>query len=248
MNFDTYIQELLGNPNPKGNMLTGVSTPTDNFYTQALTSDYYNNRFKRPDSIDAGIATRVEEDETLYKLLGLPTTSGMLGGGGGDGGGGDNPSPNTGQGPIGIGAATDAINAEAIQDAIMGLLSGGVPGAIQSGVKSLISGATGFLGQVNSADDPLGAWITAQGYAPVPVVNMDTPYGGGGESTGPPAAVTSPVNMSFSPSTPIGPMDGNGSAASAPGSANGNNGSSGPGGVGADGSPGDGVGNGTGGW
>ena len=211
--FDDYIQELLGNPNPKGNMLTGASAPTDNFYTQALTSDYYNNRFKRPDSIDAGIAKRVEDEKTLYKLLGLPTASGMLGG---DSGGYDGPnSPNTGQSPIGIGAATDAINTEAIQDAIMGLLSGSVPGAIQSGVKSLISGATGFLGQVNSADDPLGAWITAQGYAPVPVVNMDTPYGGGGESTGPPAAVTSPVDMSFSPSTPIGPMGGDSNSGTA---------------------------------
>ena len=211
--FDNYIQELLGNPNPKGNMLTGASAPTDNFYTQALTSDYYNNRFKRPDSIDAGIATRVEDEKTLYKLLGLPTTTGMLGG---DSGGYDGPnSPNTGQSPIGIGEATDAINTEAIQDAIMGLLSGGVPGAIQSGVKSLISGTTGLLGQVNSADDPLGAWITAQGYAPVPVVNMDTPYGGGGESTGPLGAVTSPVDMSFSPSTPIGPMGGDSNSGTA---------------------------------
>jgi hypothetical protein len=227
--FDDYIQELLGNPNPKGNMLTGASAPTDNFYTQALTSDYYNNRFKRPDSIDAGIAKRVEDEKTLYKLLGLPTTTGMLGG---DSGGYDGPnSPNTGQSPIGIGAATDAINTEAIQDAIMGLLSGGVPGAIQSGVKSLISGATGFLGQVNSADDPLGAWITAQGYAPVPVVDMSTPYGGGGESTGPVGAVTSPVDMSFSPSTPIGPMDSGGGGFSGADAGGGGFGPSAPGGM-----------------
>jgi hypothetical protein len=201
--FDNFIQEMLGNRNPQGNMLTGVSTPTDNFYTQALTSDYYNNRFKRPDSIDAGIAKRVEDEKTLYKLLGLPTASGMLGGGSG---GGDSPSsPNTGQGPIGIGNATDAINVEAIQDAIMGFATGGVPGAIQSAIQSLTTGTFGLLGQVNSADDPLGAWITAQGYAPVPVVDMSTPYGGGA-SVGPPAAVTSPVDMSFSPSTAFGPM------------------------------------------
>ena len=243
--FDNYIQELLGNPNPKGNMLTGASAPTDNFYTQALTSDYYNNRFKRPDSIDAGIAKRVEDEKTLYKLLGLPTTSGMFGGD--SGGDGPSPSPNTGQGPIGIGNATDAINVEAIQDAILGFATGGIPGAIQSAIQSLTTGTFGLLGQVNSTNAPLTALGIAQGWFPVPVTDMSTAFGSGAPM-GTQGAVTSPVNMSFSPSTPIGPMDGDGSAASAPGSANGNNGSSGPGGVGADGSPGDGVGNGTGGW
>jgi len=112
---------------------------------------------------------------------------------------------NTGQGPIGIGKATDAIHNQALLNAALGFVTGGVPGAIQKGAKSLVSGARGFLNDVNATEDPLAAWAIAQGWAPVPEVNMETPYGGGAP-TSPPSAVTSPVDMSFSPTTPIGPM------------------------------------------
>lgn len=80
MNFNDYIQELLGNPNPKGNMLTGVST-TPNFYNQAQNNDYYNNPFRRQDSIDAAMAKKLADEQALARQLGIPTTTGMLGGG-----------------------------------------------------------------------------------------------------------------------------------------------------------------------
>jgi len=119
---------------------------------------------------------------------------------------GDGSNTNTGQGPIGIGKATDAIRNQALRSAALGFLTGGVPGAFQKGVKSLVSGAHGFLDRVNATEDPLAAWAIEQGWAPVPEVNMETPYGGGGAPTGTPAAVTSPVDMSFSPTSPIAPM------------------------------------------
>jgi len=126
-------------------------------------------------------------------------------GGEGGEGGWDGFNTNTGRGPIGIGKATNAIRNQALLNATLGFLTGGVPGAIQKGAKSLVSGARGFLNDVNATEDPLAAWAIAQGWAPVPEVNMETPYGGGAP-TGPPSAVTSPVDMSFSPTTPIGPM------------------------------------------
>ena len=63
---------------------------------------------------------------------------------GGEGGWDGFPS-NTGQGPIGIGKATDAIRNQALLNAALGFVTGGVPGAIQKGAKSLVSGAHGFL-------------------------------------------------------------------------------------------------------
>ena len=86
MNFDSYIQALLGNPNPKGNMLTGVST-TPNFYNQAQNNDYYNNRFRKQnsiDSIDAAMAKKLADEQALAQQLGIPSAGMMSGGGGGD--------------------------------------------------------------------------------------------------------------------------------------------------------------------
>lgn len=147
------------------------------------------------------------------------------GGEGGEGG------ENSGQGPLGIGKATNAIHAKAFQAFVMGYLSGGLPGAIKGGMQSLAKGTASFLSDVNSTDDPLRAWAIAQGWAPVPVVDMSTPPAAftspvagevnSGTSFQPanpngmfsetPAAnsgaVTSPVDMSVgSPSTPIAPM------------------------------------------
>ena len=113
------------------------------------------------------------------------------GGEGGEGG------ENSGQGPLGIGKATNAIHAKAFQAFVMGYLSGGLPGAIKGGMQSLAKETAIFLSDVNSTNDPPRAWAIAQGLAPVPVVDMSTP----------PAAFTSPVDMSVgSPSTPIAPM------------------------------------------
>ena len=87
MNFDDYIQQLLGNRNPQGNMLTGVST-APNFYNQAQNNDYYNNPFRRQDSIDAGMAKKLADEQALAQQLGLSNAGGMMSGGGNGGGGG----------------------------------------------------------------------------------------------------------------------------------------------------------------
>ena len=227
MNFDTYIQELLGNPNPKGNMLTGVSTPTDNFYTQALTSDYYNNRFKRPDSIDAGIAKRVEEDKTLYKLLGLPTASGMLGGGGGGnggGGGGDNPIGTTPTDPDAFVDIDQINNVLSVFDALTNAVPAPVSMALSAYAayqdpNSFINNPHSFFEQLTNP--ALNAHSDSSG----------TPQMGETTST-PMGAVTSPVNMSFSPSTPIGPMgDSSGGGFSGADAGGGGFGPSAPGGM-----------------
>ena len=80
--FDNFIQELLGNRNPQGNMLTGVST-TPNFYNQAQNNDYYNNPFRRQDSIDAAMAKKLADEQALAQQLGLSNAGGMMSGGGG---------------------------------------------------------------------------------------------------------------------------------------------------------------------
>ena len=80
--FDNFIQEMLGNRNPQGNMLTGVST-APNFYNQAQNNDYYNNPFRRQDSIDAGMAKKLADEQALAQQLGLSNAGGMMSGGGG---------------------------------------------------------------------------------------------------------------------------------------------------------------------
>jgi hypothetical protein len=78
--FDNFIQEMLGNRNPQGNMLTGVST-TPNFYNQAQNNDYYDNRFRKQDSIDAAMAKKLADEQALAQQLGVG--GGMMSGGGG---------------------------------------------------------------------------------------------------------------------------------------------------------------------
>jgi hypothetical protein len=212
MNFDDYIQQLLGNTNPQGNMFTGLSSmPSAN----NIPSVNNNNPFSVQNAIDARNAAAVSEAanqrSSALDEMGMENARGMFeaqvlnSGGGGEGGGGES----SGQGPLGVGKATDAIRAEAFKSFLTGYLTGGLPGAIKSGLQKLASGSADFLGQVNSAVDPIEAWSVLQGYAPVPVVNMETPYGGSDSATQP--AVTSPVDMSFSPSTPIGPLGGDSS-------------------------------------
>lgn len=223
MNFDDYIQELLGNPNPKGNMLTGASAPTDNFYTQALTSDYYNNRFKRPDSIDAGIATRVEEDETLYKLLGLPTTTGMLGSDSGGGYDGPNNS-NTGQDPNAF-VDIDQINTvlsvfDALTNAVPTPISLALsayaafqdPSSVINNPHSLFEQLTNPALNAREDDSPVPQYgqIPSMQAAVNAQANAMPVDPGVQAAVNANQAVTSPVNMSFSPSTPIGTLGGGG--------------------------------------
>ena len=222
MNFDDYIQQLLGNTNPQGNMFTGLSSmPPSNNTLQTNTG----NPFNIQNAIDARNAAEAQNAANqragALDAMGMENARGMfesqvLNSGGGEGGGGGN----SGQGPLGVGKATDAINEEAFQAFVMGYLTGGLPGAVKGGLQSLAKGTAGFLSNVNSTDDPLGAWAIAQGHAPVPVTNMDTLFGGGIQA--PPAAVTSPVNMSLPPTTPIAPAfnDSSNAAATAQAQAN----------------------------
>ena len=203
MNFDSYIQTLLGNPNPKGNMLTGVSTPTDNFYTQALTSDYYNNQFKRPDSIDAGIAKRVEDEQALAQQLRLPTTSGMFDSG--SGGGGDSPSPieTTPPDPNAVVDIDQVNNILSIFDA----LTGAVPTPLSLALS--IYGAYVDPSSVINNPHTLFEQFTNPALDPHEDDN-DTPQYGETTST-PPAAVSFAVDMTAPPmGTPFGPMGGDG--------------------------------------
>lgn len=85
---------------------------------------------------------------------------------------------------IGIGNATDTITQDAIIAGILGLFTGGVPGALQGGVKSYITDTLAVLDQVNNSRDPIQALNALQGWtdtrAPAPVVsgktNYNTPY------------------------------------------------------------------------
>jgi hypothetical protein len=156
--FASYVRTLLDNPSPRGSM------------------------FARQDEIDrmnqANLSNELEKkkvEEELTRII-KEASTGMFGD---SGGGGDAPdSPNTGQSPIGIGTATDAIQSQALQDALMGFATGGIPVAIQSGLQSLASGTLGLLGQVNSSVDPIQALAIAQGWAPVEQVDLSTPFGG----------------------------------------------------------------------
>ena len=181
--FATYVRTLLDNTSPRGNMFT------------------------RQDEIDRINQTNLSEElekkkieEEITKIV-KEVSTGMFGGGGDYGY--DSPeSPNTGQGPLGVGDATDAINMQAVQDAVMGFATGGIPGAIQSAIQSLATNTIGFLGSVNSSPDPLQAWAIAQGHAPVEVVDLSTPFGGMFGAT------TSPVdNAPLGPAVDLGTLD-----------------------------------------
>ena len=100
--------------------------------------------------------------------------------------GNDSAVPSSNNTTIGIGKATDARNQKAVIAAIIGLLTGGVAGAIQKGGKSYIQDTLAVLNEVNNTDDPLQALNALQGWtdtrAPAPVVsgqtNYNTPYSG----------------------------------------------------------------------
>ena len=198
MNFDDYIQELLGNPNPKGNMLTGVST-APNFYNQAQNNDYYSNPFRRQDSIDAGMAKKLADEQALARQLGIPVTTATTGMFGDDldgGGGYDGDSPTS----------------DAIDMGVDGGL-GGPGGNTQGGGPAMSPAEAASIGIGLFGLNPLGiaASIAINSFNQPAPPTTNTPIGGGGGGggvpAGPPAAVASPVDMSASPmGTPIGPM------------------------------------------
>ena len=239
MNFDDYIQQLLGNVNPQGNMFTGLSSMPPSNNNPAVNN---NNPFSIQNAIDSRNAAEAQEAanqrSSALDEMGVENARGLFEAQviGGRGGGGDYDSGgSSGQGPIGVGKATDAIRAEAFKSFLTGYLTGGLPGAIKGGVQKLASGTADFLGQVNSAVDPLGAWSVLQGHSPVPVVNMDTPYtgdGGGMFTPGsptfvgpiaPPAPVVAPTPYS----NPISDVGGGGSYSSGRDSSNAGAGGSG---------------------
>ena len=100
--------------------------------------------------------------------------------------GNDSAVPSSNNTTIGIGKATDARNQKAMIAAFMGLLTGGLAGAVQGGGRKFIEETMKVLNEVNNTDDPLQALNAMQGWTdtrePAPVVsgqtNYNTPYSG----------------------------------------------------------------------
>lgn len=144
--------------------------------------DYYTNKFAIQDSLDAALiqkeAERIVNDPVLLdqflKENNIETGSGNTDGGDGKG---------TGL-SIGIGDKTDAITQDAVVAGLLGLFTGGIPGAMSKGAKSYITDTLAVLDQVNKSRDPIQALNALQGWTntslPAPVVsgktNYNTPY------------------------------------------------------------------------
>jgi flagellar biosynthesis GTPase FlhF len=96
-----------------------------------------------------------------------------------EGGEAEGSSSNTGL-TIGIGKATDTITQDAMIAALWGLVTGGIPGAIQGGSKSYVQDTLAVLNEVNKTDDSIQALNALQGWtdtrAPAPVVSDQTNY------------------------------------------------------------------------
>ena len=76
--FDLFIQELLGNTNPQGNMFTGQ------FVKDQREDDYYKNPFRMQDSIDEAMRKKLAEEAAAKAAA--AAQSGMLQQGGQNGG------------------------------------------------------------------------------------------------------------------------------------------------------------------
>jgi chemotaxis protein histidine kinase CheA len=96
-----------------------------------------------------------------------------------EGGEAEGSSSNTGL-TIGIGNATDTITQDAMIAALWGLITGGIPGAIQGGGKSYVQDTMAVLNEVNKTNDPIQALNALQGWTdtrePSPVVSGQTNY------------------------------------------------------------------------
>lgn len=82
------------------------------------------------------------------------------------------PSPSSGNvnpWSIGIGARTDEIKEDALKEAILGLFTGGLPGAASSGAKSYIMDTAKTLFDVNNSPDPIATLNALQRWTAAPV-------------------------------------------------------------------------------
>ncbi len=144
--------------------------------------DYYENKFAIQDSLDAALiaqqAQQIMSDPALLSAFleqnNIVSESGEAAA-----------STNQGTGPtIGIGTATDTITQDAVVAGLLGLITGGIPGAFKGGAKSYITDTLAVLDQVNNSRDPIAALNALQGWTntslPAPVVsgktNYNTPY------------------------------------------------------------------------
>jgi hypothetical protein len=144
--------------------------------------DYYTNKFAIQDSLDAALiqkeAERIVNDPVLLDQF-LKENNIETGRSDTDGGDGQGPGLS-----IGIGNQTDAITQDAVVAGLLGLFTGGIPGAISKGAKSYITDTLAVLDQVNKSRDPIQALNALQGWTntslPAPVVsgktNYNTPY------------------------------------------------------------------------
>ena len=157
--------------------------------------DYYSNPFAIQDSLDAALlakeieaqAEAILNDPVALENFLLSNADTV----------GETASPGTAGISIGVGPETEGIKGKAFQQAVVGLITGGVPGAIQKGVSSYIKGTLNVLNEVNKTNDPIGALNAKQGWtvAPAPVVsgmlNYNTPYNTAADSRFNPAPVVS---------------------------------------------------------
>ena len=159
--------------------------------------DYYTNKFAIQDSLDAALiqkeAERIVNDPVLLdqflKENNIETGSRDTDGGDGKG---------TGL-SIGIGNKTDAITQDAVVAGLLGLFTGGIPGAISKGAKSYITNTLEVLDQINNTRDSITALNALQGWTntslPAPVVsgktNYNTPYDSSKDGRVNPAPVVS---------------------------------------------------------
>lgn len=70
---------------------------------------------------------------------------------------------------IGIGARTDEIKEDALKEAILGLFTGGLSGAVSSGAKSYVTDTAKTLFDVNNSPDPIAALNALQRWTTAPV-------------------------------------------------------------------------------
>jgi hypothetical protein len=183
--------------------------------------DYYPDVFAIQNSLDAALAQkqieqeaqRILEDPVLLEEF-LKQT-----------GGGDSPVVPSGENKgarsplsIGIGTETDKIKQDAVFSGLLGLITGGLPGALQGGVKSYITDTLAVLDQVNNSRDSITDLNALQGWTntrlPAPVVsgktNYNIPYDSSNDRRVNPAPIVSGrtnYNTPYSGSTSSGGHD-----------------------------------------
>jgi len=127
------------------------------------------NKFAIQDSLDAAFAQKQIEEEAK-RILEDPVLFAQImreGGSSSDG----LPAVDTGRSPIsiGIGARTDEINKDALINAIKGLFTGGIGGAVMGGAKSYALDTGKTLFDINRTQDPIAALNALQRWTKAPV-------------------------------------------------------------------------------